>query len=109
MDIPQGQHKVLVALQEVERDCGHACLALNLPLPVSISLQLGEGRSVYQELIKAAQQPSSAIPETPSLKVCPVQPMLKCFLGNCSDDGTLVKAQPHMLAGCSNGRMLSIP
>ncbi|KAK9847488.1 hypothetical protein WJX84_010427 [Apatococcus fuscideae] len=52
----------------VEKDCGHACLALHLPLPISVSLQLGEGRSVYQELIKAAQQPSRAIPETPSLK-----------------------------------------
>lgn len=74
------------ALQDVEHACGEACLALNLPLPVSVSLQLGEDRSVYQELIKAAQQPSNAIPETQSLKVCSehqIQPAFNSCRGYC--------------------------
>ncbi|KAK9867983.1 hypothetical protein WJX84_007975 [Apatococcus fuscideae] len=53
---------------DLERDCGQACVALNLPLPISVSMQLGEGRSVYQELVNAAQRPNGAIPETRSLK-----------------------------------------
>ena len=56
-------------MQDVERECGQACVALNLPLPTSVSMQLGEGRSVFQELASAAQRPTGAIPETTSFKV----------------------------------------
>ena len=56
-------------------DCGQACVALNLPLPTSVSMQLGEAKAVFQELVSAAQRPTGAIPETASLKVSCLPPV----------------------------------
>ncbi len=56
-------------LQDLEKQIGQACVALNIPVPTNVSMQHGDGDKVFQELVSAAQRPTGALPETASLKV----------------------------------------
>jgi Ras family protein T1 len=54
--------------QALLEECGAACEALAMPMPVAVSMRLGVNHCIYARVAEAAQKAHRHIPETDTLK-----------------------------------------